>query len=1553
MSFLSSWRNLFRASHKRRRWGRPARAGRGYRPTVETFEDRLCPSGSWTTESPMLLARASSASAVINGELYVAGGSDGHHQTTTLQSYSTSTNTWTQLADMPSYGRYGDVGGTINGKLYVVGGWDNQYTFLPHNDLFIYDPASNTWTSGASMPHLSANGAAGVINGKLYVTTPDDGFNGYRTFLDVYDPAGNSWTGLAPSPHVHEAPAFGVINGKFYVAGGGNGSGATDVLDVYDPTTNTWTTSASMPSAVAQPAGAVLNDKLYVVGGADAAGNNLSIVQVYDPATDTWTTDTPMPTARNALTSGVVNGVLYAVGGANASGVSATNEAFTPGTNQPRVTLFSADPQFAGLADLTTDGSTGFYLSGSNGAGGGFDSQQIFHLGMSGGAATVFSAANNALGITNDGAYVYWIDPNGDPDATAVFRVPIAGGPRDKIYSGFATGQPVVDGSGIAFVPGSGSPGTLVTADEVQGRVHSMTAGNPVSGITQLGPNRYGGFFNEEHFNSVAVDNGIVYIADSGNPNFSDTPRVQSIPLGSGSFTDLFVGSLPGFSPRGIAVHGNTIYLTSGTQVLQMPTTGGTPTLLASDPRFANLGGITFFNNALYVIDQHPTFAEVWEVDLSAATTAPFAGSYTGTYRGTATVAGHNRAVRGGLHFTIDSAGDVRVTNPGTGQGAVTPSGHVTISGIGTIGGIPNVSYPCTGTVVIPPVGRLLAEGTWTATFSGGSASGIWGAAAPVTPSVTVSDAGGTYNGHPFPASATARGANGAAVKGSFTFTYDAGGSVSGAGSARAPVNAGTYSVVASFHSGDPNYANARGGPVTFTIAPAAPKVTLTDAGGVYNGRPFPASVRATGVGGAAVGGRFTFTYYPGGSPSGAGSATPPVNAGTYTVVASFASGNRNYAGAQGGPVTFTIVGARPRVTVSAVGGTYNGQLFPAGAAATGLGGAAVTGSFGFTYYTGRSAGGAGTSTAPTDAGTYTVVASFTSGDPNYGDGQSGPVTFVIARAMPAVTVTDAGGGYNGQPFPASATATGVGGAAVSGSFGYTYFAGSSPGGAGSATPPTAAGTYTVVASFLSSDPNYGNARSGPVTFTIAPPGTLLVTTASDLPGHSGTSLRDAIATADTDVAAGRSDQITFAAGLAGATITLSQGPLELTAGTGIILIDGGGRITVSGNQASRVFQVDSGANALLGRLTIENGSTGEASGGAGILNSGTLAVIGSTLSGNTTPTFGGGIANYGKLLVSNSTFSRDSAGSPIEQNGGGGIYDAGSLTVTNSTFSSNYGWYGGGIYVPAAGPNPNSALVSNCTFSGNFGFYGCGIDNEGQTVTLMNCTFNGNGNYGSGGTSFDGAVENGGIMNVFNCTIYGNGGSNNGGIDNLAALGRLTLVNTIVAGNTCAFGYPPDLTGLQSGATATGNNNIIGDKFGYDTGFVNGVNGNQVGTHAHPINPLLGPLRNNGGPTQTMALLRGSPALAAGGSIAHLTTGLSVSATTLTFSANGTSQPYPADVVLRIDGEEMLVTISGHLVRGYNGTRAAAHKAGALIYLASDQRGVLHGNPTDIGAFQ
>jgi hypothetical protein len=620
----------------------------------------------------------------------------------------------------------------------------------------------------------------------------------------------------------------------------------------------------------------------------------------------------------------VVNGVLYAVGGLNNSTGAglATNEAFTPAS--PSVTLFSADPQFLGLIDLTTDGTSGFYLSGYNTPNG--TSQQIFRVGMSGGSASVFAPAYNPNGITTDGTNVYWIDPNGDNPAgggaTAVFSVPIGGGATSMIYSGFATGQPVVDGVGIAFVPGSGSPGTLVTADDVQGRVDSMTASNPVANITQLGPDRYGGFFNEEHSNSIAVAGGVVYVADSGNSSYGDTPpRVESIPLSGGSFTTLYTGSLPGFSPHGIAINGNTLYLTSGNQILQMPTTGGTPSVLVSDARFGSLGGLTYFNNALYVVDQHAGSAEVWQVSL--------------------------------------------------------------------------------------------------------------GSSGPATPTVNLTDSGGTYDSQPFPGSATAKGAGGVTVNGSFSFTYYAGSSATGTGSATAPSSAGTYTVVASFTSSDPNYTNAQSSPVTFAIAPAAPTVTVTDAGGTYDGQPFQASATATGIGGAAVSGSFTYTYYQGNGVNGSGTAAAPIDPGTYTVLAAFASSDPNYTSGTS-TTTFNInSGTPPSVTLNSISSptttatpAFSGT---AGTAAADL--PAIT----VNVYSGSSATGTPveTLTATASGGVYSVTANPALADGTYtaqasqsdsaGDvGTSSTTTFTV-DAVVGLTPTQVRKAYgiNQISFPA------------------------------------------------------------------------------------------------------------------------------------------------------------------------------------------------------------------------------------------------------------------------------------------------------------------------------------------------------------------------------------------------------------------------------------------------------------------------------------------------------------------------------------------------------
>src|SRR5204862_3723531 len=113
--------------------------------------------------------------------------------------------------------------------------------------------------------------------------------------------------------------------------------------------------------------------------------------------------------------------------------------------------------------------------------------------------------------------------------------------------------------------------------------------------------------------------------------------------------------------------------------------------------------------------------------------------------------------------------------------------------------------------------------------------------------------------------------------------------------------------------------------------------------------------------------------------------------------------------------------------------------------------------------------------------GTYNITITATNGP---GGTASQIFTLTINKATPLVTAAASGGAYNGQPFSASATATGVGGATVAGSFAFTY---TDAQGHSSSTAPTNAGPYTVVASFSSSDPNYTNAQSAPVSFTIIP----------------------------------------------------------------------------------------------------------------------------------------------------------------------------------------------------------------------------------------------------------------------------------------------------------------------------------------------------------------------------------------------------------------------------------------------------------------------------------
>ena len=340
-------------------------------------------------------------------------------------------------------------------------------------------------------------------------------------------------------------------------------------------------------------------------------------------------------------------------------------------------------------------------------------------------------------------------------------------------------------------------------------------------------------------------------------------------------------------------------------------------------------------------------------------------------------------------------------------------------------------------------------------------------------------------------------------------------------------------------------------------------------------------------------------------------------------------------------------------------------------------------------------------------------------------------------------------------------------------------------------------------------------------------------------------------------------------------TIKLSSAlNLSETAGAEVINGPGANLVTVSGNNSVGVFFVNGGVSATIAGMTISHGAPN--SNGGGIDNEGTLTVSNSTVAdnsvgythvgggifndsdgtltvsnctiANSSAYSGGGIDNYGTLTVSDSTFADNTSFS-----GGGGFLnqETGTMTVSDCTIADNIGGgYGGGF------KSDGTLTVSDCTIADNSAWYGGGMTGQYGTMTLIdttivgNATVPGSGAYAGGAAGSGGGIfELSGTVTVSDCTIADNSAAIYGG-GLWVNTGTATLDNTIVALNN---------TDISGGVSSSSAYNLIGT--GGSGGLTSGVNGNQVGV----ANPGLSPLRDYGGPTQTIALLPGSPAIDAG----------------------------------------------------------------------------------------
>ena len=292
-------------------------------------------SDPWVDKGDMPTARFIQTAGVVDGKIYIFGGTDETRKTlTSVEAYDPITGEWTKRADMPSI-RCNLSVSVVDDKVYIIGGWRSEYG-INLSILEEYDPKTDTWTRKADMPTPRSALSTSVVNGKIYAIGGNGGSRMPAPTLPIveeYDPKTDTWTRKADMPTPRGGLCTAVVNGKIYAIGGvtgmaGGGDPLVRVVEEYDPIADVWTRKkALMPTPRVLFSVSVVNGKIYAIGGGDRSVDvrkpyypdpyGVSTVEVYDPEKDEWTRKADMPTRRFGLATAVVNGKIYAFGGAD------------------------------------------------------------------------------------------------------------------------------------------------------------------------------------------------------------------------------------------------------------------------------------------------------------------------------------------------------------------------------------------------------------------------------------------------------------------------------------------------------------------------------------------------------------------------------------------------------------------------------------------------------------------------------------------------------------------------------------------------------------------------------------------------------------------------------------------------------------------------------------------------------------------------------------------------------------------------------------------------------------------------------------------------------------------------------------------------------------------------------------------------------------------------------------------------------------------------------------------------------------------------------------
>ena len=313
----------------------------------------------WRALAPALVPHRESASAVIDGKLYVFGG---HYNTkvqtsAAVQVFDPRSNTWTRRAELPVPATHWNAvldGGTV----WLAGGFVGDHPGPSTTGVWRYDVAADRWSAGPPLPASRGSGvlfrldhalhyAGGFLPDRL-TNTPD------HWALSLA--GGSSWIPRAPMPEPRGQLSGAVVGGVFYAIGGqfGHDQGPYDVTLVhrYDPAADRWTEVARLPHPVshAESSTFVEDGRVIVVGGRNhqeprSSPHRLhSSVLLYDPPGDLWIDLDVLPQGLTGPAAAVIGPDLIVSGGGIAPTEQPVNttwalrfrDAWRPRTPMPR-----------------------------------------------------------------------------------------------------------------------------------------------------------------------------------------------------------------------------------------------------------------------------------------------------------------------------------------------------------------------------------------------------------------------------------------------------------------------------------------------------------------------------------------------------------------------------------------------------------------------------------------------------------------------------------------------------------------------------------------------------------------------------------------------------------------------------------------------------------------------------------------------------------------------------------------------------------------------------------------------------------------------------------------------------------------------------------------------------------------------------------------------------------------------------------------------------------------------------------------------------------------